>query len=479
VRRRSLSPVEIVDACIARIERRNPSLNAFVFQGFEDARREAIAAKAAVMSDAAVGPLHGVPSAIKDLFDFKPGWPFTFGGVRAMKGCVANWHCVFAERIEKAGAILLGKTNSPTMGLRGTCDNYLFGPTRNPFDVRKNTGGSSGGSAAAVADGLVPFAEGTDAGGSIRNPAAWCNLVGFKASFGRVPVVMRPNAFAGAMPFVFEGPLSRTVEDAALVLNALSGYDPRDPFSIETNEDFLASTRRSIKGWKIAYSPDFDVFPVDPAIRRVVDDAVRSFRDAGATVEEVKLGLKRSQRELSDAWTRLMMPLNLGALEGMKAFGLDLLGQHRDDFPPDYLQRIDAGRNLSAMDIEGDQAIRSEVYDAVQGVLATHEMLVSPTLSAMPVDNATNGETKGPTHINGVEVDPLIGWCLTYLANFTGHPAASVPAGLSDGLPVGMQLIGRRYADGDVLAAAAAIERVRPWKDAYRICAERALAEPR
>jgi amidase len=479
VRRRSLSPVEIVDACIARIERRNPSLNAFVFQGFEDARREAIAAKAAVMSDAAVGPLHGVPSAIKDLFDFKPGWPFTFGGVRAMKGCVANWHCVFAERIEKAGAILLGKTNSPTMGLRGTCDNYLFGPTRNPFDVRKNTGGSSGGSAAAVADGLVPFAEGTDAGGSIRNPAAWCNLVGFKASFGRVPVVMRPNAFAGAMPFVFEGPLSRTVEDAALVLNALSGYDPRDPFSIETNEDFLASTRRSIRGWKIAYSPDFDLFPVDPAIRGVVDDAARSFRDAGATVEEVKLGLKRRQRELSDAWTRLMMPLNLGALEEMKAFGFDLLGRHRDDFPPDYLQRIDAGRNLSAMDIAGDQAIRSEVYDAIQGVLATHELLVSPTLAAMPVDNATNGETKGPTHINGVEVDPLIGWCLTYLANFTGHPAASVPAGLSDGLPVGMQLIGRRYADGDVLAAAAAIERVRPWKDAYRICAERALAEPR
>jgi amidase len=477
VRRRSLSPVEIVDACIARIERRNPSLNAFVFQGFEDARREARAAEAAVMSGAAVGPLHGVPSAIKDLFDFKPGWPFTFGGVRAMKGCVANWHCVFAERVEKAGAILLGKTNSPTMGLRGTCDNYLFGPSRNPFNVRKNTGGSSGGSAAAVADGLAPFAEGTDAGGSIRIPAAWCNVVGFKASFGRVPVVMRPNAFAGDMPFVFEGPISRTVEDAALVLNALAGYDPRDPYSIETNEDFLASTRRSISGWKIAYSPDFDVFPVDPAIRRVVDDAVRSFGDAGATVEEVKLGLKRSQRELSDAWTRLMMPLNLGGLEGMKAFGIDLLGQHRDDFPPDYLHRIDAARTLTAMDIEGDQAIRSEVYDAVQGVLATHELLVSPTLATMPVDNATNGDTRGPTHINGVEVDPLIGWCLTYLINFTGHPAASVPAGLSDGLPVGMQVIGRRYADGDVLAAAAAIERVRPWKAAYRICAERPLAE--
>ena len=476
VRRRNLSPVEIVEACIARIERRNPSLNAFVFKGFEDARREARAAEAAVMSGAALPPLHGVPTAIKDLFDFKPGWPYTFGGVRAMRGCVARWHCVFAERIEKAGAILLGKTNSPTMGLRGTCDNYLFGPSRNPFDVRKNTGGSSGGSAAAVADGLVPFAEGTDAGGSIRIPAAWCNVVGFKASFGRVPVVMRPNAFAGDTPFVFEGPISRTVEDAALALNALAGDDPRDPFAIETNEDFLAATRRSIKGWKIAYSPNLDVFPVDPAVRKTVDEAVRSFADAGAIVEEVRLGLKRSQRELSDSWTRLMVPLNLGALEGMKALGIELLERHREDFPPDYLQRIEGGRNLSAMDLARDQAIRSEVYDAIQSVLATHEILVSPTLAAMPVDNATDGDTKGPTHVDGVEVDPLIGWCLTYVTNFSGHPSASVPAGLSGGLPVGMQLIGRRYADGDVLAAAHAVERTRPWSDAYRICKERPLA---
>jgi amidase/aspartyl-tRNA(Asn)/glutamyl-tRNA(Gln) amidotransferase subunit A len=170
-----------------------------------------------------------------------------------------------------------------------------------------------------------------------------------------------------------------------------------------------------------------------------------------------------------------MMPLNLGGLEVMKAFGVDLMGDHRDDFPPDYLRWIDIGPTLTAADVAGDQAIRSEVYDAFQGVLATHELLVTPTLAAMPVDNAANGDTKGPTHVDGVEVDPLIGWCPTFLVNFSGHPAASVPAGLSGGLPVGMQLIGRRYADADVLAAAAAVERVRPWKDAYRICAERPI----
>ncbi len=475
VRRRTLSPVEIVESCIERVERRNPSLNAFVFKGFDDARAAARAAEAAVMAGAELGPLHGVPSAIKDLFDFKPGWPFTFGGVRAMKDCVAQWHCVFAERVEKAGAILIGKTNSPTMGLRGTCDNYLFGPTRNPFDLTKNTGGSSGGSAAAVADGLVPFAEGTDAGGSIRIPAAWCNVVGFKASFGRVPVVMRPNAFAGNTPFVFEGPITRSVEDAALVLSAIAGYDPRDPFSLEGGEDFVAATQQSIKGWKIAYTPDFGVFPVEPKIRALIAVAVRAFADAGAVVEEVKFPLKRSQRELSDVWTRLIAPLNLGALEGMKAFGIDLLRDHREDFPPEYLRRVEAGWNLSAMDVARDQAVRTEVYDAIQSVLATHDIIVSPTLACMPVDNAANGDTMGPTHVCGEEVDPLIGWCLTYLDNFSGHPSASVPAGLVDGLPVGMQLIGRRYADTAVLAAAANFERARPWREHYARCSKRTL----
>jgi amidase/aspartyl-tRNA(Asn)/glutamyl-tRNA(Gln) amidotransferase subunit A len=151
------------------------------------------------------------------------------------------------------------------------------------------------------------------------------------------------------------------------------------------------------------------------------------------------------------------------------------MGKHRDDFPPDYLSRIDAGRNLSAMDIMRDQAIRTEVYDAIQNVLSSHDLLVSPTLACMPVDNAADGDTKGPTRIDGVEVDPLIGWCLTYLTNFSGHPSASVPAGLSHGLPVGMQLIGRRWADADVLAGAAAIERARPWRDHYALCEGRPL----
>src|SRR6266567_240946 len=237
IRRRELSPVELMSATIARIERRNPSLNAFVFLDFEQAMERARAAEAAVKSGEKLGLLHGVPAAMKDLFDFKPGWRSTFGGVRALKDQVIDAYCPFAERMERAGAILVGKTNAPVMGLRGIADNYLFGPTHNPFDPSRNPGGSSGGSAAAVADGLVPIAEGTDAGGSIRIPAAWCNLYGYRASFGRVPFTGRPNAFAGDLPFVFEGPITRTVEDAALALNALSGYDPRDPLARDDKID--------------------------------------------------------------------------------------------------------------------------------------------------------------------------------------------------------------------------------------------------
>lgn len=473
IRTREVSPVEVMEAAIARIEARNPSLNALIFTDFAGARAEAKKAEAAVMSGADLAPLHGVPAAIKDLFDFKPGWPTTYGGVRALKDNIAPFHCVFAERIEKGGAILVGKTNAPVMGLRGVTDNYLFGATGNPFDVTRNPGGSSGGSAAAVGDGILPLAEGTDAGGSIRIPAAWSGVYGYKASFGRVPVVIRPNAFAGDLPFVFEGPITRSVEDAALAMTVLDGYDPRDPLSLDEKIDYIAALGRPIKGMRIAYSPDLDVYPVDPRVAEMVGRAVSAFADAGAIVEEVKVGIKLDQKELSDLWYRLMMPLNLGTFETHLAFGQDLLGNHRDDFPPEYLHWIELGRRMTAADQRRDQVARSEIYDAVQSVFARYDLLVTPTLATLPVKNEAGGNTHGPSEVNGVAVDQGIGWCLTYPFNFTGHPAASIPAGLAEGLPVGMQIVGRRYADADVFAASAAFERLRPWASTYRIPAAR------
>jgi amidase len=475
IRRRKLSPVEVMRAVLDRIERVNPRLNALVTLTADQALKDARAAERALgKKGARLGPLHGVPFSTKDLVVTK-GIRTTFG-TRFFADNVPAEDAPMVERLKAAGAIQLGKTNTPTFGWIGATHNLLFGVTRNPWNTDRTPGGSSGGASAAVAAGLGPIAIGTDGGGSIRIPASWCGVYGYKQSFGRVPFVARPNAFAGGAPFLFEGPITRTVEDAALALTALAGYDSRDPHSLDEQVDFTAATRRSIRGWKIAYSPNFDVFPMDRRVTDVVGSAVRAFEEAGAHVEEIKVGIERPQKELSDTWCRLIMPLNVQTFEIMKRAGVDLLKDHRDDFPPQYLRWLDVGYRMSALDFFKDQEIRSEIYDAIQGVLNRYDLLITPTLACLPVDNADDNNTMGPTAINGEEVDPLIGWCLTYFINFSGHPAASIPAGLSsDNLPVGMQIIGRRYADADVLAASAVFERLRPWQESYRICAGRAI----
>ncbi len=472
---RRVSPVEVMEETLRLIEEREPSLNAIVFRGFEEALESARLAEAVLARGEPGGPLRGVPVLMKDLFDFKPGWPATFGGIPAMADFSIDGYCVWAERMEAAGAIIVGKGNSPAMGFRGACDNYLFGPTSNPFDTRLNTGGSSGGSAASVADGLVPIAEGTDGGGSIRIPAAWCGVVGYQPSAGRVPSVLRPNGFSGVSPFVYEGPITRNVADAALAMSALAGPDPGDPFSALDTPDFSASLEQGIEGWTIAYSPDLGVYPVQPEVAAVVEEAVLAFEEAGARVVEVDIDLDLDQRDLADLWCRLIMPLSLDAFANLAAGGLDILGEHRSDLPPEFLRWADHVASMSAMEYFDDNSRRTQVYDALQAVLGEHQVLVSPTLACMPVENLTTGETRGPTVIEGVEVDPLIGWCMTYFTNFTGSPAVSLPAGLADGLPVGMQVIGRRGADVDVFAASAAFERVRPWDHIYDIPANRPL----
>lgn len=475
IAKRQISPVELMTETIRLVDEREPSLNAIVYRGFDEAMTSAHAAEESIARGEEGGSLLGVPVVMKDLFDFKPGWPATFGGIRAMAEFSIDGYCVWAERMEAAGAIIIGKGNSPSLGFRGACDNYLFGATRNPFDTTKNTGGSSGGPAAVVADGLVPIAEGTDGGGSIRIPAAWCGLVGYQPSAGRVPSVVRPNAFSVVNPFIYEGPITRTVADTALAMTALAGPHPGDPFCALDTPDFMSAVERGVDGWKIAYSPDLGVYPVQPEVATAVEEAVKAFENAGAHVVEVDIDISIDQRELADLWCRLILPLSLDAFAGLAAGGLDILGEHRDDLPPEFLHWADHVASMTAMEYFDDNSSRTVVFDALQSVMDEHDLLVSPTLACMPVDNLTNGETRGPTVIEGVEVDPLIGWCMTYFTNFTGYPAISVPAGLSGGLPVGMQLIGGRGADVDVLAAAAAYERVRPWSHIYEIPAGRSL----
>jgi amidase len=480
IRRRELSPVEVVDAFIERIEERNKSLNAFVMFDYDIAREGAKEAERAVMSGAELGVLHGVPTATKDLFDSRCGSGVTFGGCQSFKDFKAPESGMWAQRMEDAGAIIVGQTNSPTLGYRGTTDNYLFGPTSNPFDTSRNPGGSSGGSAAAVADGMIPIAEGNDGGGSIRIPSSWCGLYGYKASAGRIPFAMRPNGFLGGFLFATEGTMVRTVEDAILGLTVLSGYDPADPTSLDEKLDFTPALQQSIKGWKIAYSPDLDVFPIDEKVSSVVADALDVFRQAGASVEEVKLGLTFEQVEtgdrIGDLWCRILATFMVGFFDVFKQQGIDFLGERRDDMPPEIIEWIERAQDLTPLDVFRDQSARTAVYDGIQGVMNDYDLLVTPTLACPPVDNADDGNTLGPDKINGVPVNRLIGFCPTYFTNFSGHPSASVPAGLDvDGLPVGLQIIGKRYADMDVLAASAAFERVKPWSGIYDVCKNRSL----
>jgi amidase/aspartyl-tRNA(Asn)/glutamyl-tRNA(Gln) amidotransferase subunit A len=475
IKERKLSPVELVDASFARLHERNPAINAFVYLNEEYARQRAREVEQELLAGNFTGPLQGMPTAIKDLADSRPGWVGTLGGIRALKSHVIDSYCNFAERMEQAGAIPLGKTNSPTMGFRGTCDNYLHGPTRNPFDLSRNSGGSSGGSGAAVADGLIPFGEGTDGGGSIRIPAAWCGVYGFKGTSGRGARLGRPQAFSTSGLFTFEGCLTRSVRDTAIVMDAMCGFDPRDPYALPDDLPWLDAPRRSVKGWRIAYSPDLGVFPIESRVREVVDAAARAFEDAGAHVEEVKVEMGHSALELGDLWSRLMIQNSVMTVERLKGQGIDLEKDHWDDLPPEIWHWIEVSKRQNIIDMARDQEMRTQVYDAVQDAFAGYDLLLAPTLACLPVENGTDGNTLGPASVNGETMNRLIGWCPTFIFNFTGHPAASVPAGLAEGKwPVGLQIVGKKYADLDVIAASAAFEEVRPWRDTYRLVRERA-----
>ncbi len=218
-------------------------------------------------------------------------------------------------------------------------------------------------------------------------------VYGYKASFGRIPFVARPDGFSGTYPFRFEGPITRTVEDAALVLTTLAGHDPRDPFSLDEEVSFAAALRGSVRGWRIADSPNFDVYPVDSRVTEVVERAIRAFEDAGAHVEEVTLGIERDQRELSDLWCRMIMWSSIGTLESFKASGVDLLGEHRGDFPPEYLAWVEQGYRLTLSDLVRDQRMRTEIYDAIERMFADYDLLVTPTVADIAVPNSDDGNT--------------------------------------------------------------------------------------
>lgn len=461
IRSKELSPVEVVQAFVDRIAAVNPQVNAYCLVAAESALTAARAAEQAIMRGESAGPLHGVPLAIKDLVP-TAGLRTTMGS-RAFADYVPDHDGVLVQRVKAAGAIVLGKTNVPEMGFKGTTDNALFGATKNPWHLGRTAGGSSGGAAAAIAAGLAPLADGTDGGGSIRVPAAACGVFGLKPTFGLVPmdVGSEVTKFSHHTPMVCAGPITRTVADAALMLGVIAGPHPSDPMSLPAvATDFAAGLAAGVSGLKIAYSVDLGYFPIDPAVRAATDAAARVYADLGSTVDPVDPGFTDPAENLEQAFMTTYRVFEA-------AFTGPLLDQWADQMTPELVAIARSGMSVSAMAYKQLDTARTMVWDRLQAIFDRYDLLLTPTLgtTAFPLG------LLGPSAIDGRPIDPFLGWALTYPFNWTGHPAASLPCGFTDeGLPVGLQIIGPRFADALVLRAAAAFEQARPWADRRPVC---------
>ena len=440
-----------MQAVLARIDAVNPAVNAYVTVARESALAAARRATRMLSRKATRLPLlHGVPVSIKDLFSTK-GIRTTWGSL-IYKDHVPDGDDLVVQRLKAAGAIVVGKTNTPEFGAGGNTFNAVFGATRNPWDTALSCGGSSGGAAVAVATGMGPIAQGSDLGGSLRVPAAFCGVVGFRTTPGLLP--SHPRTLIWDSLGVV-GPIARTVADVALMLAAMAGSDDRAPLSyeVDTGEFTRAVKAPSIKGWRVAWTPDLHgLIPVNEEVARVARDALRIFRSLGAHVET-------ACPDFSDA------PDIIRATRGptMVALHADKLPAWRERMQRDLVEDVERGLALTAEEIARGEALRSVLWHRVRAFMATRDLLVLPTVAVPPFPV----EQPYPAQINGRPLGGYTEWFfLTYAITLTGLPAISVPCGFTrDGLPVGLQLVGSRRQDAAVLRAAAAVEAAAPWAD--------------
>lgn len=466
IRHGNRSPVNVVDETFERIDRLDEEFNAFVHLREDAAREEAAEAEHALEAGEPVGPLHGVPVALKDLDSHVTGMPYTLGGVAPIGELMPERTSIIVQRLQDAGAIVVGSTNSPEFGSSGDTTNPMFGSTGNPFDSSKTAGGSSGGSASAVGTQMVPLALGSDVAGSLRIPASACGVYGLKPTPGLVPSVTQPDLFRDTAPFVSYGALTRTVEDTAHFLDIVAGEDPRDPLSVPAGQiDYLDAVGRPVDDLSIAFSRDLDVFEVEPTVVDTVEDVLATLRGAGATVEQVDIDFGLSLDELLHSYNTLIESSLASSFESLKqGMDIDLLADHREELSPHIVEYAENGYEYSALEYQQANVLRSRVYEAVQAVFDDHDLLITPTLAVPPFEK---GE-RAPETINGTAPASDKETFLTWPFNLTGHPAASIPAGFSsDGLPIGAQIIGSRFAEDTILAASSAVERRQSWAEDY------------
>ncbi len=449
IRNKQVSPVELVRGVLERIEAINPKINAYVTLVPDSAMIEAKKAEEEVMKGEKLGVLHGVPFSVKDVTLTK-GVRTTMGS-KLMENFVPQEDAVHVARLKKAGGIMLGKTNTPEFAGMGVTENLVFGTTRNPWNLERTTGGSSGGAAAAIAAGLAPLAIGNDAGGSIRIPSSCCGVFGIKPQFGRVPGYPLLHLWE---TMNHEGPITRTVKDAALMLDVMAGPHWGDRHSIPPPKgSFVETLRGGVKGLRVAWNPDLGYATVAREVREICEAAVKKFSEMGAEVEEAPLKFENPE-------ATYMTIINAEWGAKLSLFGS--LDKIKDKLHPFLVERrLATAQNLTAIDYLRATFARQELAAKMGQIFETYDLLLTPTLGVPAWRIGL--PTVYVVEVEGKPVGP-VGWLLTFPFNLTGQPAASIPAGWTeDGLPVGLQIVGRYYDEATVFRAAAAFEQASPW----------------
>ena len=442
IRDRQVSAREVMTAFLSQINRLNPHLNAIVARLDDDSCLAlADAADRVLAAGGAVGPLHGLPTAFKDL-ESAIGFRFTKGSP-IYADVIGSEDTAIVERIRRAGAIPIGKTNVPEFGMGSHTYNNVYGTTRNPYDRTKSAGGSSGGAGAALAAGLLPFADGGDLGGSLRNPANFNNIVALRPSVGLVPNAPVQLPFVGV---AVKGPMARSVSDVAFLLSIMAGADARDPVCFASHpEAFAGSLERSFNGARVAWCPDLGGLPLDRRVRRVLDSQRRTFENLGCVVED-------ACPDLSNA-DDIFVTLRTWA--SWNLYG-PLLAAHRAQIKPEAIWDIEQGQTLSGEDVARALMQQAQLLERVRRFQERYEFLICAVNQVVPFDAAESW----PRSIEGVAMDNYISWMKSaYWISTTCRPAISVPAGFTEeGLPVGVQIVGRYRDDLNVLKIAHAFE---------------------
>ncbi len=443
---KAVSPVEVLDAHLDTIARVNPRLNAIVTLVADAARALAIDAEVAVMRGDTLGALHGLPVVIKDVTP-TAGIRTTYGSP-LFKDNVPAEDAEVVRRLKLVGAIVLGKTNTPEFAAGANTFNDVFGVTRNPWNPALSPAGSSGGSAVAVATGMVPLAQGTDFGCSIRMPASFCGIVGIRPTPGLTPNWPMPLAWD---PGQVHGPLARTAEDAALMLDAIAGYSRLSPISVAppwASARAIVAAAKDAKGLRIAYVSDIAGIGVEPEIDEICRAAAMSLRDAGATVEEVVFDISDGKSPYQ-AWRGLwMVGQQFANLDRLEEFGVNLKGN------------VKAGLKVTPMDFAGSEQKRAQLFQRFAKFFEQYDLLITPQspVKQFPV------EMNFPTLINGERLDNYTDWIAgSFLITLMSLPGGSVPAGqTSDGLPVGIQIVGPRFEEPKILSVMKIVQQAHP-----------------